>query len=232
MTVAALVIAATVPACSSGTSSGLGVPARREVPALHQSFELLRTVQQPRVVPPSSNRASSHRLVPPTSVASRSSAVRLNWLGPSSRSNIHSTQYAALPPLASSASASWPLPLIWNFFGFAVPKAGKNADAAEKFVLYFMAKAQLSKISSEAGNMTPRTDITAPGVLASVQTALTNRTVFPDQDALMRDDSKWYTTVFQPESVAFMTGKLTPQQFVGKLKTESATFWASAAPAK
>ena len=119
-----------------------------------------------------------------------------------------------------------------NFFGFAVPKAGKNADAAEKFVLYFMAKAQLSKISSEAGNMTPRTDITAPSVLASVQTALTNRTVFPDQDALMRDDSKWYTTVFQPETVAFMTGKLTPQQFVGKLKSDSAAFWAQSAPTK
>jgi ABC-type glycerol-3-phosphate transport system substrate-binding protein len=118
-----------------------------------------------------------------------------------------------------------------NFFGFAVPKAGKNADAAEKFVLYFMAKAQLSKISTEAGNMTPRTDIPAPAVLASVQTALTNRTVFPDQDALMRDDSKWYTTVFQPEAVAFMTGKLTPQQFIGKLKTQSAAFWAQAAPA-
>lgn len=118
-----------------------------------------------------------------------------------------------------------------NFFGFAVPKAGENADAAEKFVLYFMAKARLSKISSEAGNITPRIDITAPSVLTSVQTALTNRTVFPDQDALMRDDSKWYTTVFQPASVAFMTGKLTPQQFVGKLKTDSAAFWAQSGAA-
>lgn len=119
-----------------------------------------------------------------------------------------------------------------NFFGFAVPKAGKNSTAAEKFVLYFMAKSQLSKISSEAGNLTPRIDIAAPGVLASVQTALTNRTVFPDQDALMRDDSKWYTTVFQPASVAFMIGKLTPQQFVSKLKTDSAAFWAQAVPAE
>ena len=49
-----------------------------------------------------------------------------------------------------------------NFFGFAVPKAGKNAAAAEKFVLYFMNKDQLAAISTEAGNMTPRTDIPAP----------------------------------------------------------------------
>lgn len=119
-----------------------------------------------------------------------------------------------------------------NFFGFALPKAGKNSGAAQKFVLYFMAKDQLSKISSEAGNMTPRIDIPAPGVLATVQTALTNRTVFPDQDALMRDDSKWYTTVFQPAAVAFMTGKLGPQPFISKLKADSAAFWAQAAPVK
>lgn len=143
--------------------------------------------------------------------------------------NVDSFVFPSMPDqggLPSDASAGV------NFFGFALPKAGKNAAAAEKFVLYFMAKSQLSKISSEAGNMTPRIDIAAPGVLASVQTALTNRTVFPDQDALMRDDSKWYTTVFQPASVAFMVGKLTPQQFVGKLKTDSAAFWAQAAPAK
>jgi raffinose/stachyose/melibiose transport system substrate-binding protein len=112
-----------------------------------------------------------------------------------------------------------------------VPKAGVNSSAAEKFVLYFMAKDQLSKISSEAGNMTPRPDITAPSVLSTVQTALTNRTVFPDQDALMRDDAQWYTNVFQPACVAFMTGKMTPQQLVSKLKTDSGTYWAQAGPA-
>ncbi|GAA2032673.1 hypothetical protein GCM10009839_36110 [Catenulispora yoronensis] len=117
-----------------------------------------------------------------------------------------------------------------NFFGFAVPKAGKDSAAAEKFVLYFMAKDRLAAISTEAGNMTPRTDIKAPQVLASVQLALTNRTVFPDQDALMRDDSKWYTTVFQKNSVDFMTGKLTAPQFIAKLKADSGTFWQGMAP--
>lgn len=119
-----------------------------------------------------------------------------------------------------------------NFFGFAVPKAGKNATAAEKFILYFMNKDRLTAISTEAGNMTPRTDIDAPQVLASVQLALTNRTVFPDQDALMRDDSKWYTTVFQKNSVDFMTGKLTAPQFIAKLKADSGTFWQAASPTK
>jgi raffinose/stachyose/melibiose transport system substrate-binding protein len=119
-----------------------------------------------------------------------------------------------------------------NFFGFAVPKAGKNSDAAEKFVLYFMAKDQLSKISSEAGNMTPRTDIAAPGVLSSVQTALTDRTVFPDQDALMSDDSKWYTAVFQPDAVALMTGRIGGEAFINKLKSDSAAFWEQPAPSK
>jgi raffinose/stachyose/melibiose transport system substrate-binding protein len=119
-----------------------------------------------------------------------------------------------------------------NFLGFAIPKAAKNSDAAEKFVLYFMAKDQLSKISSEAGDLTPRTDIAAPGVLSSVQTALTDRTVFSDQDALLSDDSKWYTSVFQPESAALMTGKIGGEGFINKLKSDSAAFWAQSAPSK
>ncbi|NUR61882.1 MAG: extracellular solute-binding protein [Catenulispora sp.] len=112
-----------------------------------------------------------------------------------------------------------------SFFGFALPKAGKNTAAAEKFVLYFMAKDRLGAISSEAGDMTPRIDIAAPQALASVQLALTNRTVFSDQDALMRDDSKWYTTVFQKNAVDFMTGKLTAAQFIRRLRGESTIFW-------
>ena len=112
-----------------------------------------------------------------------------------------------------------------DFFGFAVPKAGKNPAAAEKFILYFMNKDRLAAISAEAGTMTPRTDIDAPKFLAAVQLALTNRTVFSDQDALMRDDSKWYTAVFEKDAVDFMTGKTPAPQFIARLKADSGTFW-------
>jgi ABC-type glycerol-3-phosphate transport system substrate-binding protein len=114
-----------------------------------------------------------------------------------------------------------------NFFGFAVPRDSKHVDAAEKFILYFMNKDQLSGISTDAANMTPRTDIPAPQPLLSVQQALTNRTVFPDQDALMRDDGDWYAKVFQPASVGLMTGKLTAKDFIAKLKADSGKFWAA-----
>jgi raffinose/stachyose/melibiose transport system substrate-binding protein len=113
-----------------------------------------------------------------------------------------------------------------NFFGFAVPRDGKHPDAAQNFILYFMNKDRLSGISTDAANMTPRPDIPAPGPLLAVQQALTNRTVFPDQDALMRDDSDWYTKVFQKDSQQFMLGKLTAVQFVARLKADSAAFWA------
>jgi raffinose/stachyose/melibiose transport system substrate-binding protein len=109
-----------------------------------------------------------------------------------------------------------------NFFGFAVPKDGKHTDAAERFILYFMNKDRLSGISRDAANMTPRTDIPAPDALKSVQQALTNRTVFPDQDALMRDDGPWYQKVFQPLSVQLLTGKITAKDFVTQLRAQSA----------
>ncbi|MFL6110615.1 MAG: ABC transporter substrate-binding protein [Catenulispora sp.] len=117
-----------------------------------------------------------------------------------------------------------------DFLGFAVPKAGKNSAAAEKFILYFMNKERLSAISTGAGTMTPRGDIDAPKFLASVQLALTNRTVFPDQDTLMRDDSRWYATVFEKNAVDFMTGKMSAPQFIARLKAESGAFWQGQPP--
>lgn len=113
-----------------------------------------------------------------------------------------------------------------DFVGFAVPQGAVNKEAAEQFVLYFMAKPRISMISSSAGALTPRIDVPAPVPLEGVQAALTNRTVFPDLDALQQDDEPWYTQVFEPLSVQLVTGKVTAQQFVTKLQEQSYTFWA------
>jgi raffinose/stachyose/melibiose transport system substrate-binding protein len=112
-----------------------------------------------------------------------------------------------------------------DFVGFAVPQDAANKDAAEQFVLYFMAKPRISQISARAGVLTPRIDVPAPDPLAGVQAALTNRTVFPDLDALLQDDEPWYTQVFEPLSVELVTGKVSAQQFVTKLRDQSYAFW-------
>lgn len=113
-----------------------------------------------------------------------------------------------------------------DFVGFAVPQDAVNKDAAEQFVLYFMAKPRISLISTRADALTPRIDVPAPTPLEGVQAALINRTVFPDLDALLQDDEPWYTQVFEPLSVELVTGKVSAQQFVAELRDQSYAFWA------
>ena len=114
-----------------------------------------------------------------------------------------------------------------DFDGFAVPQGAAQKDAAEQFILSFMAKPQISLMSTRAGVLTPRIDVPAPAPLQGVQTALTNRTVIADQDALLQKDPAWYTEVLEQLSVELVTGKVTAPEFVAKLRTQSYAFWAS-----
>lgn len=154
-----------------------------------------------------------------TSVPDRTSAT----LGP----DLANVDSFVFPAIADAQGNRGDNSASVDFVGFTVPQDAKNKDAAEQFVLYFMAKPRISQISSKAGALTPRIDVPAPAPLEGVQAALTNRTVFADQDALPQNDAAWYTQVFQPISVDLVKGKLTGQQFVAKLRDQSYAFWAN-----
>jgi ABC-type glycerol-3-phosphate transport system substrate-binding protein len=113
------------------------------------------------------------------------------------------------------------------FFGFAMPKQAAHADAAGKFVAYFLNKSRLAHISTDAANMTPRIDIPAPVSLAAEQTALITRTVFTDEDGLGREEAPWFNAVFKPACARLVKGQETAKQWVAEVKTGTQQFWAS-----
>jgi ABC-type glycerol-3-phosphate transport system substrate-binding protein len=113
-----------------------------------------------------------------------------------------------------------------NFFGFAVPASAGHADAAQRFIAYFLNKSRLSSIASVTGNLTPRSDIAAPPALRSIQNALIVRTVYPDLDGLRRDLAPWFNQVYQPIDTEFMKGQITAAQWVARMKTDSVVYWA------
>ncbi|MBS2536136.1 extracellular solute-binding protein [Catenulispora sp. NF23] len=114
-----------------------------------------------------------------------------------------------------------------NFFGFAVPKSAKHADAAEKFVAFFMKKEELSGISTQALNLTPRTDITPPAQLASMSKALTG-TVYADQAHLSVDYADWTNKMLNPEMIRLITGQDDAAKFVSNGKQGTIDYWKSA----
>lgn len=114
-----------------------------------------------------------------------------------------------------------------NFFGFAVPKTAKHADAAEKFIAYFMQKGVLSGISTEALNLTPRADIAPPSQLASVSKALATDTVYADGAHLSVDYPDWMNKVWTPNVTALETGQLSAAAFVKTVKQATVDYWQS-----
>lgn len=112
--------------------------------------------------------------------------------------------------------------------GFAIPRKAKHADAAEKFIEFFMAKDQLSGISTEAKNLTPRTDIPAPAELADFakEYAAADST-FIDTDGVGLDAPKWNTSVWQPLTADFFNGKYDAAGFVKALQDKTVGFYKS-----
>ncbi|MGW8557694.1 ABC transporter substrate-binding protein [Streptomyces tubercidicus] len=113
--------------------------------------------------------------------------------------------------------------------GFAIPKKAKHADAAKKFIKFFMAKDQLSGISTEAKNLTPRTDIPAPAELADfAKEYAAAGSTFIDTDGVGLDAPKWSSSVWQPLAADFFNGKFAkPADYVAALKSKTIAFYKS-----
>lgn len=113
-----------------------------------------------------------------------------------------------------------------NPIGFGIPAKAKNPDAAKKFIAFFMAKKWLSQISTKANNLTPDPTIPAPEVLKDVPSILKATTeTHRLTDGVPADFPKFWQTVFTPIQDKLFFGKITPEQYVAKLRKESAAYW-------
>lgn len=131
-------------------------------------------------------------------------------------------QYRSFPfPSGAAGDTSQEISLI----GFAIPAKAKHASAAQKFIAYFLNSSRLAGMSSTANNLTPRTDIPAPAVLADAKKTLDQARTVPALDGVKMDQAEWYIKVFTPTNNEFLAGKLTAAAFLAKLKRTTADFW-------
>jgi raffinose/stachyose/melibiose transport system substrate-binding protein len=114
-----------------------------------------------------------------------------------------------------------------SVIGFAIPKPADHAEAAEQFIAYFLNKERLSKISSEASNLTPRPDIEVPKQLADVNALLQEKSLSKITDGVLGDFSDFDKKVFQPLNLKLMTGKVTPDEFIEQIAAGQRDFWAN-----
>ncbi len=107
-------------------------------------------------------------------------------------------------------------------FGFVIPKGAKNADAAGRFIAFFLQKDQLAGIATDAKNITPRADIPAPAELADVAQQLKDQpSRLPDDNA----DADWQDKVLVAQYNDLWLGRTDAAGFVAQAAKASAEYW-------
>ncbi|TAM66038.1 MAG: extracellular solute-binding protein [Microbacteriaceae bacterium] len=115
-----------------------------------------------------------------------------------------------------------------SFIGFGIPKKATHADAAKKFIAYFMNKERLGRISSIATNLTPRTDIPVPTQLSDAKQLIDSATKIHGQfDGIESDYGDWTTKVLIPLVNSLIFGTIDADTFSAELPKQSAQYWSN-----
>lgn len=112
-----------------------------------------------------------------------------------------------------------------SFIGFAIPKKAANAEAAQKFISYFLAKDKLSGIATETRNLTPRADIAVPDELAQAKLAIESSPKIHSQfDGLIDVDADYTNKVLIPLINDLIFGVKSAQAFQSALVENTITY--------
>ncbi|MET8829836.1 ABC transporter substrate-binding protein [Streptomyces sp. NPDC004610] len=112
--------------------------------------------------------------------------------------------------------------------GFSVPAKARNAEAAKEFIRFFLHKDRLTGISTEADNLTPRTDIPAPATLADFgkEYAAADGQYFQPNDDCGTVAAGWVTDVWEPVVVDLFNGGTDGAEgFVRAIKEKSVAYY-------
>ncbi|MCL7380537.1 ABC transporter substrate-binding protein [Streptomyces sp. 35G-GA-8] len=107
---------------------------------------------------------------------------------------------------------------------FAVPAKARNTEAAKKFIRFFLAKDRIARISTEADNLTPRSDVPAPSALSDFakEYAAQGRQFFQPNDDCGSVAAQWVTDVWEPTVVDYFNGRIEgADNFVKTVKDKS-----------
>ncbi|PZQ91604.1 MAG: hypothetical protein DI534_01115 [Leifsonia xyli] len=109
--------------------------------------------------------------------------------------------------------------------GFAIPSTAKNPEAAEKLLAFLYSKDYLTAFTKDTMQLTVRSDVPVPADLQDIRDIVDNNAIFGVNDQVPGIVPNFDTTVFQPATQALVTGRLTTDQFVQKMKTEQKQYW-------
>lgn len=125
------------------------------------------------------------------------------------------------PAIEDGGDASVPVAIN----GFAIPSTAKNPEAAEKLLAFLYSKDYMTGFTDETMQITVRSDVPVPGDLQDIRDIVDSNTLFGVNDRVPGVVPNFDTTVFQPATQALVTGRLSTDEFIEKMKTEQKQYW-------
>lgn len=115
-----------------------------------------------------------------------------------------------------------------QLMSFCIPKDAKNKEAAKDFMAYLMSKESADRMVELNDNISARTDAIYPDALSDIKPIIDNsQSYYKNYDGAMGAAPQWWADVFYAADDALFYGKITPEQFIEQMKTETAKFYSS-----
>ncbi|ADK80876.1 ABC transporter substrate-binding protein [Sediminispirochaeta smaragdinae] len=112
--------------------------------------------------------------------------------------------------------------------GFAIPTGAKNIEGAKAFMKYISRKENAEKLAHDTINIAARRDASYPDLLTEVKPVVEHAENFHvSYDGAMQLYPEWFANVFYPADNDLVFGKITPEAFIARMKSETARYWES-----
>ena len=112
--------------------------------------------------------------------------------------------------------------------GWVVMKNSPNADVAADFIKFSMTKSNAQEIPDQAVNLSSRKDTTPPPALVDNWANFSKApTYFLTHDGINAVYADYYTNIFLIDHDQMFLGKITPVQFIAKIKADTIAYWKS-----
>lgn len=110
--------------------------------------------------------------------------------------------------------------------GCAIPKDAKNPVGAKEFMRFMMKEQYAKKYATDTLNISARVDVEYPEILKNIKPFVVEADEFHlSYDGAMASYSEWFAKVFYPLDNELVFGTLSPEEFISKLKVQSAEYW-------
>jgi len=116
-------------------------------------------------------------------------------------------------------------PLVIDSDGLGIVKKSKHVAAAQQFVAWLLQSKYQAEVGSMTQNVPVRKGVAVPSVLGSIKTSIDAGNAYADR--MTAADNSYVNEVLFPVDDNLINGKTTAQQFVEKLASASATYWAA-----